>query len=181
MNGFLVLLHPKESCSTNSKRIYTHKSNDTHTHKIHVYCGFINKQSVSKQNLIEIAWYAFWIRFGTMQTECALTSGGGLELNQNQIFVYSSHNNKITHSYAPTNSNMVEAFASRPPYTHSIRRLRYELRWPVMLGRYWLDAAKRPLTKWSHVVHWSSRSMSSTTSDKVREVIGQTYCVFRDI
>ena len=102
-----------------------------------------------------------------------------LEVDWNRIraefIVYSSNNNKITHSYAPTNSNIVEAFKSRPPYTHSIRRLRYELQWPVMLGRYWLDAAKkRPLTKWSHVVCWSSRSMSSTTSYKVREVIGQT-------
>ena len=33
---------------------------------------------------------------------------------------------------------------------------------------------KRPLTKWSHVVCQSSCSTSSTTSDKVREVIEWT-------
>ena len=32
----------------------------------------------------------------------------------------------------------------------------------------------RPLTKWSHVVYQNSRSASSTTSDKVRQIIGWT-------
>ena len=32
----------------------------------------------------------------------------------------------------------------------------------------------RPLTKWSHVVCRNSRSMSSTTSNKVWQIIGQT-------
>ena len=33
-----------------------------------------------------------------------------------EFIVYSSNNDKITHGYAPMNSNIVEAFASRPPY-----------------------------------------------------------------
>ena len=52
------------------------------------------------------------------------TSGGGLEPNRNRIrclftefIVYSSNNDKITHGYTPMNSNIVEAFTSRPPYT----------------------------------------------------------------
>ena len=31
-------------------------------------------------------------------------------------------------------------------HTCSIHHLRYELRWPVMLGQYWLDAAKKETT-----------------------------------
>ena len=50
-----------------------------------------------------------------------------------EFIVYSSNNDKIKHGYAPTNSNIVEAFSSRLPW-------RYELWWPIMLGHYWLDA-----------------------------------------
>ena len=62
------------------------------------------------------------------------------EVNWNWIAteftVYSSNNNKITHGYAPMNSNIIEAFAS-------IRHPRYELWWPIMLGHYWLDSVKK--------------------------------------
>ena len=51
-----------------------------------------------------------------------------------------------------------------------IRRPRYELWWPIMLDRYWLDA----FTKRFCVVHWNSHSTSSTTSNKVRQIFGQT-------
>ena len=61
----------------------------------------------------------FTNRFGAMQIECALnqsTSEGGLELNWNQIHCFSSNNDEIAHSYVPTNSSIVKAFMSRPPY-----------------------------------------------------------------
>ena len=35
-------------------------------------------------------------------------------------------------------------------------------------------STKRPLTKWSHVVHRNSCSTLFTTSNKVRQIIGQT-------
>ena len=39
-----------------------------------------------------------------------------------------------------------------------------------------IDAAenKSPLTMWPHVVHQNSRSTSSTTSDKIRQIVGRT-------
>ena len=92
------------------------------------------------------------------------------------IIVYSSNNNKITHSYASqtATSSKVSLLGHHTP---SIHRLRYELRWPVMLGQ--MLPKKRPLTKWSYVVCRSSRSTYSTISDKVREVTGRTLvCVW---
>ena len=61
-------------------------------------------------------------------------------------------------------------------HTYSICRPRYGLRWPIPLGHYWLDASKNksPLTKWPHVVHQNSHSTSSTTSNKIRQIDGQT-------
>ena len=61
-----------------------------------------------------------WIRFGRCAFDAHRVSPL-LEVDWNRIrtefIVYSSNNDKITHGYAPMNSNIVEAFASRPPYT----------------------------------------------------------------
>ena len=60
------------------------------------------------------------IRLEAMRIECELsqsTSGGGLYRIGTKFIVYSSNNNKITDRYAPTNSNIVKALVSRPPYT----------------------------------------------------------------
>ena len=59
----------------------------------------------------KVAW------FGAMRIE-SIHIWRWIGTEWNWIIVYSSNNNKITHSYTPTNSNIVEAFASRPPYTH---------------------------------------------------------------
>ena len=61
-------------------------------------------------------------------------------------------------------------------HTCCIRRSRYQLQWPVMLGHSWLDATE----KWErdhlpsglvYVVHQNSHSTLSTTSDKVQQII----------
>ena len=55
-----------------------------------------------------------------------------------------------------------------------ICRPRYKLRWPVMLGHYWLDAVDKETTY--QVVSCSCQNSHSTlfTSDKVRQIIGRT-------
>ena len=63
-----------------------------------------------------------------------------------EFIVFSLINDKIMHGYAPTNSNIVEAFASRlylSLHTRCIRHPRYELQWPIMLGCHWLDAVEK--------------------------------------
>ena len=91
----------------------------------------------------------------------------------NEFIVYSLNNNKTTHSYAPTNSNIVKVFASRPPYTHCICHPRYKLWWSIMLRCYWLDAAENETTisKWFCAVPRNSHSTSSTTSKKISQII----------
>ena len=118
----------------------------------------------------KVAW------FGAMRIECALnqsTSGGGLEPNGTEsLFIH-----RITiksHTVTPPRTATLSKLSLLGHHTRTIRHLRYKLWWPVMLEWYWLGAAKkRPLTKWSHVVHQSSPWTSSTTSDKVREIIEQ--------
>ena len=74
------------------------------------------------------------------------------------------------------NSNIVEAFLSRPPYTlYSPSKIRIMMAYyaGTLLTRC---SWKRPLTKWSYVVIWNSCSTLSTTSNKVikvRQVIGR--------
>ena len=61
-----------------------------------------------------------WIRFGWCAFDVHRVNPL-LEVDWNRIgtefIVYSSNNDKIMHGYALKNSNIVEAFASRPPYT----------------------------------------------------------------
>ena len=80
---------------------------------------------------------------------------------------------KITNGYAPHERCRSLHLGH---YTRCICCPRYELRWPIMLGCYWLDAVNKETayTKWSRVVQRNSCSTSSTTSDKVRQVIGWT-------
>ena len=92
-----------------------------------------------------------------------------------EFIVYSLNNDKITHGYAPMNSNIVEAFASRPPYTlylpSKIRTLMAYHAGTLLTRccrKKWL------LTKWSCVVLRNLRSTLSTTSDKARQIIGWT-------
>ena len=52
-----------------------------------------------------------------MHIGCAFGTNPPLEVDwRTEFIVYSLNNNKIAVSYAPTNSKVVKAFASRPPY-----------------------------------------------------------------
>ena len=96
-------------------------------------------------NSMHIGCVHTWIRFGAMRIECALnqsTSGGGLE--PNSLFIH-----WITiksHTVTPPRTATLSKLSLLCRHTRSIRHLRYKLRWPVMLGWYWLDAAKNETT-----------------------------------
>ena len=69
---------------------------------------------------------------------------------------------------------MLSVFASRPPYTlYSPSKIQNTAAYHV--GMLLTNVTeKRLFTKWSHVVRRNSHSMSSTTSDNVRQIVGQT-------
>ena len=101
---------------------------------------------------IECAFIAFTLESGFGR--CALDAqrvNPPLEVDWNRIgtefIVYSSNNDKITHGYAPTNSNIVEAFASRPPYMFTA----------VLVCRSWHRLTRLPISGliWSKWV-WSA-------------------------
>ena len=66
-----------------------------------------------------------------------------LEVDWNRIWtdfiVNSLNNDKITHGYASMSSNIVEAL-HLCHHTRCICHPRYELQWPIVLGRYWLQS-----------------------------------------
>ena len=75
------------------------------------------------------------------------------------------------------NSNIVKFLCLGHHYTHCICCPGYELWWPIMLECYWLDAAKNETAY--QVVSCSSskftfKATSSTTSNKLRQIIGWT-------
>ena len=80
----------------------------------------------------------------------------GTESKTNSLFI---HRKTIkSHTATLPRTATLSKLSLLGHHTCSIRCLRYELRWPVMLGWYWLDAAKKTqFTKWSHVVRQSSR------------------------
>ena len=125
---------------------------------------------------------AFTLEFGLRQCELNTHwTNPPLEVDWNRIgtefIVFSLNDNKIMHSYAPPpmGSNMSNFSLHRPQYM--LYLLSKILWWPIMPGRYWLDAAKKETayTKWSR---WHSCSTSSTTSNKVWETIKQTFVCF---
>ena len=107
---------------------------------------------------------AHWLRLH-------LNSVGAMENGTNLLL-----NNNKSHTVTTPQTVTLLKLSLLGHHTCCIHHPRYELRWPIMLGCYWLDAAenKRPLTKWSSVVCQNSRSTSPTTSDKVKQIIERT-------
>ena len=137
--------------------------------------AFSHKTQEANSMHIECAFVVFKLESGFGR--CALDAhrvNPLLEVDWNQIrtefIVYSSNNNKITHSYTPMNSNTLRL----GHHTHCVCRPRYELRLPILLGCYWLDAVDKETAYQvvSRVVRQNSHSTLSTTSDKVGQVIG---------
>ena len=65
----------------------------------------------------------------------------GTELEPNSLFIHWITIKSCTVTPPRTATSSKHLLLGQ--HTCSIHRLRYELRWPVMLGQYWLDAAKK--------------------------------------
>ena len=83
-----------------------------------------------------------WIRFWVMRIESIhLWRWIGTESEPNSLFIH-----RITiksRTVTPPRTATLSKLSRLGHHTRCIRRPRYELRWPIMLGRHWLDAVEK--------------------------------------
>ena len=118
-----------------------------------ITCTWINSGELCPGLAVKSAWQIkhcintnkiqyFTIRFGTMRIECAFT---------HRITIKSC-------TVMPPRTAVLSKLSRLGHHTCCICCSRYQLQWPVMLGRSWLDAAENETAYQVIVVHRNSHS-----------------------